>query len=170
MPNQNEPTNEPSVSATGSEPDYKAMLEQARRDLEAAQAETERWKAQSRKNEGRAKTNAEAAKGYEDATQQLADLSERLAAIEGENARLKAAAARAEVVSKVAAVTGVPEAIVSSLAASDEKALTEAATAIAEAYRTPGGAPTAPEAGTFPKGGEAGAEGADWLREALTNK
>lgn len=170
MPNQNEPTNEPGAPATGTEPDYKALLEKANKDLQAAQAEAEKWKSLSKKNEGRAKSNAGAAKDLEDANTQLADLSARLSAIEKENATLKAEAARAEVVSKVAAATGVPEAIVSSLAASDEKALTEAATAIAEAYKTPGGAPSAPEAGTFPKGGEAGAEGADWLREALTNK
>lgn len=170
MPNEDEPSGQASNPETGEAPDYKALLEQARKELEAAKADAERWKAHSKKNEGRAKSNADAAKDLEDANAQLADLSARLSAIEEENATLKAEAERAEVVSRVAAATGVPEAIVSSLAASDEKALTEAATAIAEAYKTPGGAPIAPEAGTFPKGGEAGAEGADWLREALTNK
>lgn len=170
MPNENalnSPADEPE---TGGQPDYKAMLEQARKDLEAAQAEAEKWKGLSKKNEGRAKSNAGAAKDLEDANAQLADLSARLSAIEGENAALKASAARSALVASVAKATGVPEAIVSSLAASDEKALTDAATAIAEAYKAPGGAPYVPEAGTYPKSGEVGAEGSDWLRAALTNK
>ena len=168
--------NQDSQSATSADPvtgeatDYKALYEQAARDLEAAQADVEKWKGLSRKNEGRAKTNAGAAKDLEDANAQLADLSARLSAIEGENAALKASAARSALVASVAKATGVPEAIVSSLAASDEKALTDAATAIAEAYKAPGGAPYVPEAGTYPKSGDVVAEGSDWLRAALTNK
>lgn len=133
-------------SGAAKEPDYKAMWEEAK-------AEAERWKANSRKNEGRAKTNAAAAKGLEEANKQLTDLSERISAIEGENAALKASAARAEVVAKVARETGVPEAIVASLAGEDEKGLRQAASAIAEAYKVPGGAPAAPEAGKLPSTG-----------------
>lgn len=121
------------------EPDWKAMYEQAA-------ADAEKWKAMSRKNEAKAKGNA-------DAAEQLADLSERLAAIEAENGALKAQAARTELVSKVAASTGVPEAIVASLAANDEDALTRAATAIADSFKPKGGAPKAPEAGRFPQEG-----------------
>lgn len=141
-----EPTEPQGQQPETGEPDYKALYE-------AAQAEADRWKERSRKNEGRAKSNAEAARGYEDATQQLADLTQRLDALEGENATLRANAARAALVAKVAKSTGVPEAIVSALAASDEDGLTAAATAIAEAYKAPGGAPSAPEAGRFPAGG-----------------
>ena len=146
--------------------DYKALLEQAQKDLEAAKAEAEKWKGLSKKNEGRAKSNASAAKDLEEANAQIAIISERLAAIEDENATLKASAARAEIVSKVAKATGVSEAIVSSLAATDEAGLTEAATAIAQAYK-PGGAPLAPEAGAFPRDDDGATN--DWLRDALTN-
>lgn len=140
MPNleNTEPTTEPQAGKA-SEPDYKALWE-------AAQADAEKWKALSRKNEGRAKAN-------EDATHQLADLSERLTAIETENATLKADAERRKIVSEVAKDTGVPESIVSTLAAKDKDALTEAAKAIADAYKVPGGAPHVGEGGTFPKDG-----------------
>ncbi len=128
------------LQGAGTDPDYKALYEQA-------QADADKWKAQARKNEGRAKSNAGAAKSLESAEQQLQDLSQRLAAIEGENATLKANAQRAALVSEVAKETGVSEAIVSTLAANDKEALTAAATAIAEAYKQPGGAPAAIEAG-----------------------
>ena len=141
-----EPTEPQGQQPATEEPDYKALYEQA-------QAEADKWKERSRKNEGRAKSNAEAAKGYEDATQQLADLTKRLDALEGENATLKAQAARSALVAKVAKSTGVPEGIVASLSAQDEDALSAAATAIAEAYKAPGGAPSAPEAGAFPADG-----------------
>lgn len=150
--------------ATDEGTDYKALLEQAQKELAAAKAEADKWKGLSKKNEGRAKSNASAAKDLEEANTQMASISERLAAIESENATLKANAARAEIVSKVAKATGVSEAIVSSLAATDEKGLTEAATAIAEAYK-PGGAPLVPEAGAFPR--EEGGATNDWLRDAL---
>ena len=159
---QNEPE-------TGGGTDYEALYKQSQKELEAAKADAEKWKSLSKKNEGRAKSNASAAKDLEEANSQLADISERLAAIEGENAKLKADAERAGIVSKVAKATGVAEAIVSSLAATDEEGLTAAATAIAEAYKTPGGAPYVPEAGAFPKG-EDGADDADWLRVAIENK
>lgn len=134
--NQGAATNE----GAGTDPDYKELWEQAK-------ADADKWKAQARKNESRAKSNAGAAKSLEGAEQQLADLSQRLAAIEGENATLKANAARSALVSEVAQETGVTETIVSTLAANDKEALTAAATAIAEAYKQPGGAPAASEAG-----------------------
>lgn len=166
MANQEEQGAAGTNPATGGEPDYKALYEKAAKDLEAAQAQAEKWKGLSRKNEDRAKSNAGAAKDLEEASAQLADLAQRLEAIEGENAALKASAARSALVASVSKATGVPEDIVSMLSASDEKSLTEAATAIAEAYKAPGGAPFVPEAGAFPKGEDVGQE-SDWLRKAL---
>lgn len=138
---EDNPAKDPAGTATepNQEPDYKALYEQAL-------ADAEKWKTMSRKNESKAKTNA-------DAVDQLADLSKRLEAIEGENAALKASAQRAEMVHAVAADTGVPENIVAALSATDKDELTAAAKAIAEAYKTPGGAPFAPEAGKFPQQG-----------------
>ena len=136
-PSKKEPNgdggNPPADDAT----DWKALYEQQK-------AEAEKWKAMSRKNEKAAKSNG-------DAASELEDISKRLADIESENARLKAEAEHRELVAKVAKATGVSEAIVSTLAATDEEALTQAATAIAEAYKTPGGAPSVPERGTFPR-------------------
>ena len=126
------------------EPDYRALYEQAKSDVA-------KWKAQSRKNESRAKANSGAATELEQNKTQLQELSERLSALEKENTSLKETAKRKKIVAKVANETGVPEAIVSQLAANDEESLTAAATAIAEAYKTPGGAPRAPEAGKFPR-------------------
>lgn len=157
----------PQEPGTGDKTDYKELYEQLQKDLEAAKSEAEKWKAQSRKQESRAKTNAGAAKDLEEANTQIAGLSERIAAIEGENATLKANAERAAVVSKVAKATGVAESIVSSLAANDEKGLTAAATAIAEAYKTPGGAPNVSNAGKFPKDDGGDGDSGDWLRNAF---
>ncbi|MDO4807584.1 MAG: hypothetical protein Q4A07_10080 [Coriobacteriales bacterium] len=140
MPNDQDKQTEGQQEGAAKETDYKALWEQAK-------AEAEKWKAQSRKNESRAKANYGAAKDLEEVNQQVADLSKRLEAAESENASLKAGAKRAAMVKEVSAETGVPEAIVSTLAATDKKALAEAATAIAEAYR-PGGAPAANEAGS----------------------
>ena len=140
--------------------DYKALWEQAKADAEM-------WKAKSRKNEDRAKSNAVAARELSDATQQLADLSERLAAIESENEKLKADAERVQLVAKVAESTGVPEQIVSALAANDEKSLIKAANAIAETYRVPAGAPSMPEAGMFPRGGQSKKTNAQQFGEAI---
>ena len=134
-----EPTQDPAAETDGdgSAIDYKALWEQA-------QADAEKWKALSRQNEKRAKSN-------ESAASDLDEISKRLAAIEDENAQLKTAAEHRKLVAKVAKDTGVPETIVATLAATDEKALTEAATAIANAYKTPGGAPKVPEGGKFPQ-------------------
>ena len=133
--------------------DYKALYEQAKSDADKYKADADKWKAQSRKNESRAKANAGAASELDDATKQLAEISARLTKIEGENEALKADAERAELVAKVAKETGVPEAIVTTLAGNDEDTLTEAAKAIAGIM--PHGAPSAPEAGTFPRGTDA---------------
>lgn len=127
------------------EPDYKALYEKAK-------ADADKWKAQSRKNESRAKANSGAASELEQNKTQLQELSERLSALEQENTSLKESAKRNQLVAEVAEETGVPESIVSQLAANDKKGLTAAATAIAEAYKIPGGAPKAPEGGVFPRG------------------
>lgn len=140
------------------EPDYKALYEKSQKDVE-------KWKAMSRKNEERAKGNAGAASELEGANAQLAEVLQRLNAIEGENAKLKADAARSALVAKVAAATGVPEAIVSTLAPNDETALTEAAKAILSTYK-PGGAPKVPEAGNV-QHNDGQNDGGDWLRDAL---
>lgn len=128
------------------EPDYKALYEQAK-------ADAEKWKAQSRKNESRAKANSGAASELEQNKSQLQELSERLSSLEKENEDLKASAKRAKLLAEVAEDTGVPESLVSQLAAKDKEGLMTAATAIAETYKIPGGAPHLPEAGTFPRDG-----------------
>ena len=78
-------------------------------------------------------------------------LEERVSDIESRNKALEDEKARAELVKAVASVTGVPESIVSTLSATDEETMTAQANAIAENYKTPGGAPKAPEAGKFPR-------------------
>lgn len=139
-------------TATEEAQDFEALYRQAQEDLKQAQADADKWKKMSRQNEDRAKANYGAAHDLADATEQLTELTRRLEAIEDENATLKAAAARAELVKQVAGATGVPEAIVSTLAATDEESLTAAATAIAEAFKPKGGAPRTPEGGVFPRG------------------
>lgn len=150
-PNENDPNLEPETETDEGEQDFEALYKQAQEDLKQARDDAEKWKKLSRQNEDRAKANFGAAKDLEEANAQMADLSKRLEALEGENTSLKASAARSALVKKVAKATGVPETIVSTLAAEDEKALTEAATAIAETYK-PGGAPKTPEGGKFPRG------------------
>lgn len=157
MPNPEETTQE----TTGTEEvDYKALYEQAK-------ADADKWKAQSRKNESRAKTNAGAARDLEEANAQLESLSARIAAIEDENSTLKAEAERTALVAKVASATGVPEAIVSTLAANDEQTLTDAATAIAGLM--PHGAPNAPEAGKFPRDAPQEKTKAQLFADAINN-
>lgn len=158
MPNPNDQNANPQTE-TDEGQDFEALYRQAQEDLKEARDDAEKWKKMSRQNEDRAKANFGAAKDLEEANQQMADLSKRLEALEGENTTLKANAAHAALVKKVAEATGVPEAIVSTLAAEDEKTLTAAATAIAEAYKPAGGAPKTPEAGKFPR--EQQAEDAD---------
>ena len=62
-----------------------------------------------------------------------------------------------------------PESIVSTLSATDEDALTAQAKAIAENYKTPGGAPKASEAGKFPKGEGASDEKRQFVRDLFKN-
>jgi hypothetical protein len=120
--------------------DYKALYEQTL--------------AESRKWEKRSKANAEKAKAYDELESANKTLEERVGAIEAANKALEGEKARASLVKTVAASTGVSEAIVSTLAGEDEETLTAQAQAIAAAYKTPGGAPHAPEAGCFPKDGD----------------
>lgn len=154
MPNPDSPNTDPQAGTDGGQ-DYQALYQQAQEDLKKAQEDVEHWKRMSRQNEDRAKANYGAARDLEEANTQMAELSKRLEAIESENSSLKASAARTALVKKVAEQTGVPEAIVSTLAPEDEKALAAAATAIAEAFKPAGGAPKAPEGGKFPRGKQA---------------
>jgi len=117
--------------------DYKALYEQAI--------------SESRKWENRSKANAEKAKKYDELESAKKSLEERVSDIESRNKALEDEKARASLVKQVAANTGVPESIVSTLSATDEETMTAQATAIAENYKTPGGAPKAPEAGKFHK-------------------
>ena len=118
--------------------DYKAMYEQAI--------------SESRKWENRSKANAEKAKKYDEMEEAKKTLEERVASIEAANKALSDEKERAKLVKAVAAATGVPESIVSTLSATDEEAMTAQAQAIAENYKTPGGAPNAPETGKFAHG------------------
>lgn len=133
---QTEATEQPD----GGEVDYKALYEEA---VESSRKAVEN----SRKWEKRAKANSQKAKAYDEAEAGKKTIEERLAALEGENADLKAKAEHARIVREVASVTGVPESVVSTLNGSDQESLTEQASAIKEAMRPRGGAPSAPEAG-----------------------
>ena len=126
------------------EKDYKAMYEQAI--------------SESRKWESRSKANAEKAKKYDELESAKKTLEERVSTIEAANKALEDEKARAALVKAVSKATGVPESIVSTLSATDEETMTAQANAIAENYKTPGGAPKAPEAGKFPKDGGSGAK------------
>ena len=135
--------------------DYKAKYEQAI--------------AESRKWESRSKANAEKAKAYDEMAESKKTLEERVNAIETANKALEDEKKRSQLVKAVAASTGVSEAIVSTLSATDEESLTAQAKAIAEAYKTPGGAPKAPEAGKFPKGEGATDEKRQFVRDLFKN-
>ena len=124
--------------------------------------------AESRKWESRSKANAEKAKAYDEMAESKKTLEERVNAIEAANKALEDEKKRTQLVKAVAASTGVSEAIVSTLSATDEESLTAQAKAIAEAYKTPGGAPKAPEAGKFPKdGGNVGKTTAELFADAI---
>ena len=138
-------------SPHGDETDYKAMYEKA--------------VAESRKWESRSKANAEKAKRYDELESANKTLEERVSSIEAANRALEDEKARSALVKQVAKATGVPESIVSTLSATDEESMTAQAAAIAEAYKVPGGAPNAPEAGKFPKGKEQEAAGVDEKRQ-----
>ena len=110
--------------------------------------------AASRKWESRAKSNAEKAQKYDELAAGSKSVEDRIAALEAQNKQLEHEREHAKVVKAVAKATGVPESIVSALSGADEESLTAQAKAIAENYKTPGGAPKAPEAGKFPKDGK----------------
>ena len=133
--NPTDPNDDP---AQGGE-DWKAKYEQAI--------------AESRKWESRSKANAGKAAKYDELQEQSKSVEERLTAIEAENKALKDREARSALVAAVSKATGVSEAIVANLSATDEESLTAQAKAIAEAYKTPGGAPKVPEGGTLPNVG-----------------
>ena len=117
--------------------DYKAMYEQAI--------------SESRKWESRSKANAEKAKKYDELESAKKTLEERVSTIEAANKALEDEKERTRLVKSVAEATGVPESIVSTLSATDEETMTAQASAIAENYKIPGGAPKAAEAGKFLK-------------------
>lgn len=146
---------EPSNPAQDDGKDYKAMYEQAI--------------SESRKWESRSKANAEKAKKYDEMEEAKKTLEERVASIEAANKALSDEKARAALVKTVAASTGVPESIVSTLSATDEEGMTAQAQAIAENYKTPGGAPKAPEAGKFAKGEGATDEKRQFVRDLFKN-
>lgn len=129
--------------------DYKTLYEQA-------VSESRKWERQSKKN-------FEKAKKYDELESANKTLEERVASIEAANRALEDEKKRAGLVKAVSKATGVPESIVSTLSATDEEAMTAQARAIAENYKTPGGAPPVPEAGKFPKG--EGAVGNDEKRQ-----
>ena len=139
----------------GEETDYKSMYEKAI--------------AESRKWESRSKANAEKAKKYDELESANKTLEERVSDIESRNKALEDEKAHNELVKRVSALTGVPESIVDSLSATDEETMTAQAQAIAEAYKTPGGAPKAPESGKFPREEMQTKSAAQQFAEALTN-
>lgn len=146
---------EPDDSAQDDGKDYKAMYEQAI--------------SESRKWESRSKANAEKAKKYDELESAKKSLEERVSDIESRNKALEDEKARAALVKAVAKATGVPESIVSTLSATDEDTMTAQANAIAENYKTPGGAPKAPEAGKFAKGEGATDEKRQFVRDLFKN-
>lgn len=135
------PNIDPNVSAAqgdegGQEPDYKALYEQLK-------AESRKWEDRSKQNKAKADKLDELMAGNE-------SIEERIAALEAENKAMKDAESRHALVAKVAASTGLSESIVATLSGADEEALTAQAQAIADLR--PKGAPSAPEAGRFPRG------------------
>lgn len=146
---------EPNNPAQDDGKDYKAMYEQAI--------------SESRKWESRSKANAEKAKKYDEMEEAKKTLEERVASIEAANKALSDEKERAALIKAVAAVTGVPESIVSTLSATDEETMTAQANAIAENYKTPGGAPKAPEAGIFPRDAVQAKTAKQQFAEALEN-
>lgn len=135
------------------ETDYKALYEKAK-------AESRKWERQSKKN-------FEKAKKFDELTAGEQTVEDRIAALEADKKRLENEKARAELVKAVSQETGVPEAIVSHLSATDEYELTAQAQEIAENYKIPAGAPTAPEAGKFPRDAGNGKSNAQRFGEAF---
>lgn len=135
------PNIDPNASAAqgdegGQEPDYKALYEQLK-------AESRKWEDRSKANKAKADKLDELMAGSD-------SIEERIAALEAENKAMRDAEARHALVAKVAASTGLSESIVATLSGADEEALTAQAQAIADLR--PKGAPSAPEAGRFPRG------------------
>lgn len=127
----------------------------------------EKTLAESRKWEERSKANVEKAQKYDELTAGSQSVEERIAALEAANKQLEGEKTRSELVKSVAKATGVPEAIVSTLSATDEEGLTAQAKAVADAYKVPGGAPKVPEAGKFHKGQESDDEKRQFVRDLL---
>ena len=117
------------------EVDYKALYEKA--------------VTESRKWEKRSKANFEKAQKFDELAQGEESLEDRIAKLEADKKRLEGEKARAELVSKVAASTGLSESLVASLNGVDEKTLESQAKAVAALKPT--GAPGAPEAGRYPR-------------------
>jgi predicted nuclease with TOPRIM domain len=134
-------TEESKPKEDGGEVDYKELYETTL--------------AQSRKWESRAKENKEKADRYDELRSGSESIEDRIAALEADKQRLEDEKNRAKLVKSVAASTGVSESLVSNLSATDEDGLTAQAKAIAEAYKTPGGAPSVSESGIFPNGKKA---------------
>lgn len=134
-PTQNPTANPAQGGEGGGEPDYKALYEEA--------------KANSRKWEERAKANKDKADKYDEAAAGEESLEARIAKLEADKAELEHQREHQAIVAKVAAEYGLSEAIVGALNGADEDALKEQAKAIADLK--PMGAPTAPEAGKFPR-------------------
>lgn len=154
MADENKPTPPEEEPHGSDQTDYKALYEQTL--------------AESRKWEKRSKDNADKAKKYDELESANQTLEERVASIEAANKALENEKERARLVKSVAKSTGVPEAIVSALSGTDEDSLTAQAKSIAENYKTPGGAPHAPEAGRFPKdGGNVGKTTAELFADAI---
>lgn len=111
------------------------------------------WKAEARKWEARAKENKAKADAYDEAQEaaksDLQKAIERAERAEAAVAEFKAEKEHADVVAKVAESTGLAASLVASLNGADEEALMEQARSIAALK--PSGAPTAPEAGRFPR-------------------
>lgn len=135
------------------EVDYKALYEKAK-------AESRKWERQSKKN-------FEKAKKFDELTAGEQTVEDRIAALEADKKRLEDEKERAALVKSVALETGVPEAIVSHLSATDEDELTAQAQEIAENYKVPAGAPTAPEAGKFPRDAASGKSTAELFADAI---
>ena len=155
-PNSNpnaDPNADHAQGGNGGEPDYKALYEEA--------------KANSRKWEERAKANKEKADKYDEATGGEESLEARIAKLEADKAALEQQQERRALVAKVAAEYGLSESIVAVLNGADEQTLGEQAKAIAGLR--PSGAPSAPEAGSFPRDGSQGGS-SDWLRDVISGK
>lgn len=137
--------------------DYKALYEQAKADADKAKAAARKWEERSKSNKAKADKLDEIQAGED-------SVESRLAKLEAENKALHDAKARSELVAKVAAEVGISESLVDSLSGTDEETLTKQAQAFAELK--PKGAPSAPEAGKFPRN-ESGRSNADAFGELV---